>query len=143
MSWGADRARYELEVDDNPGKPKQRLTGKQRIARGPHLGGDFDHEEVVLPQEEEEEGPALRELQAGGGGVSSGSMRAGASSCSRPQNPMCGRSWSRRRRQMGRKLQPDLEAWWTVSLSGSMKNGSAACRKGFIMKVGPGSAVWS
>ena len=57
--------RYELEVDNNPGKPRQRLTGKQQIARGPHLGGDPDHEEAVLPQEQEE-GPALRELQAGG-----------------------------------------------------------------------------
>ena len=54
----ADRARYELEVDDNPGKPK-------RMERGPYLGGDLDHEEGALPQEEDE-GPALRELQAGG-----------------------------------------------------------------------------
>ena len=61
----ADRARHKLEVDDNPEKPKQRLTGKQRMERGPHLGGDLDHEEGALPQEEDE-GPALRELQAGG-----------------------------------------------------------------------------
>ena len=98
----AERARFELEVDDRPGEPRRRLHGKQKLA-------------------ELQVGPVLAELRAGGESISSSCSLDAADSAldasDVPSTPsetassalgMCGKEYLEDRRREHRALREIL-----------------------------------